>query len=84
MDECGVVPSRCSSRMSESAESPFGHPKITFHGSQPYFFPALTFAHRARCAAAIRFLPAADIFRRRVLVCFVTFCFALPSSNRNT
>ena len=28
-----------------------------------FFFPALTFAHRARCAAAILFLPAADIVR---------------------
>jgi hypothetical protein len=33
--------------------------------SEPYaaFFPALTFAHLARCAAAILFLPAADIVR---------------------
>jgi hypothetical protein len=28
------------------------------------FFFALIFAHRARCAAAILFRPAADIFRR--------------------
>jgi len=27
------------------------------------FFAALIFAHRARCAAAILFLPAADIVR---------------------
>src|ERR1019366_9638003 len=27
------------------------------------FFPARIFAHRARCAAAIRFLPAGDIVR---------------------
>ena len=30
-----------------------------------FFFPALIFAHRARCAAAILFLPAADIVRLR-------------------
>jgi|ERR1035441_1896203 hypothetical protein len=28
-----------------------------------HFFPALNFAHRARCAAAILFLPAAEIVR---------------------
>jgi len=28
-----------------------------------YFFLALTFAHRARCAALIRAKPAAEIFR---------------------
>ena len=28
-----------------------------------YFFPAFTFAHRARCAAAILLLPAAEIVR---------------------
>jgi hypothetical protein len=28
-----------------------------------FFFPALIFAHLARCAAAIRFLPAIDIVR---------------------
>ena len=35
------------------------------------FFAALIFAQRARCAAAIRFLPAADILRlgRAVLFC---------------
>jgi hypothetical protein len=31
--------------------------------SPVYFVPALTFAHRARCAAAILFLPAADMVR---------------------
>jgi hypothetical protein len=29
-----------------------------------FFFPAFTFAHRARCAAAILFLPAADMAER--------------------
>lgn len=36
-------------------------------GTRPpggYFFAALIFAHRARCAAAILFLPAAEILRR--------------------
>jgi len=37
-----------------------------------YFFAALTFAHRARCAAAIRFLPAAEILRRALPVVAVT------------
>ena len=51
------------------------------------FFAALIFAHRARCAAAIRFLPAADIVR---LGCTVLFCAGLfpvvlvPSNNRST
>jgi hypothetical protein len=31
--------------------------------AKPFFFAALTFAHRARCAAAILFLPAAEIVR---------------------
>ena len=30
-------------------------------GYAAFFSPALTFAHRARCAAAILFLPATDI-----------------------
>ena len=33
-----------------------------------YFFDALTFFHRAFCAAAILFLPAADILRRALCV----------------
>jgi hypothetical protein len=54
------------------------------------FFAALTFAHRARCAAAILFLPAADIVRlgRAVLFC-ATFrslvdVVGVPSNNRTT
>jgi hypothetical protein len=54
------------------------------------FFAALIFAHRARCAAAILFLPAADIVRlgRAVLFC-ATFrllvdVVGLPSNNRTT
>lgn len=44
-----------------------------------YFFAARIFAHLARCAAAIRFLPAADILRARF-----TVVFALPSSRCST
>jgi hypothetical protein len=33
-----------------------------------YFFPALTFAHLARCAAAIRLRAETDIFRRGLSV----------------
>ena len=51
------------------------------------FFSALIFAHRARCAAAILFLPAADIVRlgRAVLFC-AAFCplVGVPSNNRTT
>ena len=51
------------------------------------FFAALIFAQRARCAAAILFLPAADIVRlgRAVLFC-ATFCplVDVPSNNRTT
>ncbi len=54
------------------------------------FFAALIFAHRARWAAAIRFLPAADIVRlgRAVLFC-VAFrplvdVVGVPSNNRTT
>lgn len=48
--------------------------------SSIYFFPALTFAHLARCAAAIRFRPAADILclGLAAFVCFLPVC----SSNR--
>src|ERR1039458_6829423 len=51
-----------------------------------YFFPALILAHLARCAAAIRRLPAADILclGPGVFACFVAFCFAPPSSRCNT
>ena len=45
-------------------ESHFVTRRLRFGIAQPYFFAALIFAHRARCAAAIRFLPAADILRR--------------------
>jgi hypothetical protein len=45
----------------------------------PYFFDALIFAHLARCAAAILFLPAADILRRARVV-----FFAPPSSRCRT
>src|ERR1019366_9118590 len=45
--------------------APAGNLPLTF--LLPYaayfFFAAFTFAHRARCAAAILFLPAADIVR---------------------
>jgi hypothetical protein len=37
-------------------------------GTSLYFFDALIFAHLARCAAAILFLPAADILRRARVV----------------
>jgi hypothetical protein len=54
------------------------------------FFAALIFAQRARCAAAILFLPAADIVRlgRAVLFC-ATFrplvdVVGVPSNNRTT
>jgi hypothetical protein len=49
-----------------------------------YFLPALTRAHRALCAAAIRLRPAADIFRR-VAVARLTFVRLppIPSSTRN-
>ncbi len=54
------------------------------------FFAALIFAQRARCAAAILFLPAADIVRlgRAVLFC-VAFrplvdVVGVPSNNRTT
>jgi hypothetical protein len=51
------------------------------------FLAALTFAQRARCAAAILFLPAADILRvgRAVLFCADLFpVVAVPSNNRTT
>jgi hypothetical protein len=51
------------------------------------FFAALIFAQRARCAAAILFLPAADILRvGRVLVSRVgLLAFVLvPSSSLST
>jgi hypothetical protein len=46
----------------------------------PYFFAALTFAHRARAAARMRAMPAAEM-RRLVLGAFATalevrFCLA--------
>jgi hypothetical protein len=51
------------------------------------FFAALIFAQRARCAAAILFLPASDILRvgRAVLFCADLFpVVAVPSNNRTT
>jgi hypothetical protein len=51
---------------------------LTVH---PYFFAARTFAHLALWAAAILFLPAADILRRGAVACFVAF---VPSSNLTT
>src|ERR1700686_5328454 len=48
-------------------------------GTFLYFFDALIFAHLARCAAAILFLPAADILRRARVV-----FFALRSSRCRT
>jgi hypothetical protein len=43
-----------------------------------YFFPDLIFAHRARCAAAILFRPAADILRRGPAV--AAFAAFLPDT----
>jgi hypothetical protein len=45
----------------------------------PHFFAARTFAQRARWAAAIRFLPAADILCARLI-----FVLAPPSNRCNT
>jgi hypothetical protein len=63
---------------------------VEFNVAHYPFFAALIFAHRARWAAAIRFLPAADIVRlgRAVLFC-VTFrplvdVVGVPSNNRTT
>jgi hypothetical protein len=39
-----------------------------FHTYRIHFFPALIFAHRLRCAAAILFLPAAEMLRPGLLV----------------
>ncbi len=53
-----------------------------FTSKNNYFFAAArTFAHLAFCAAAIRLRPAADIFRRGAVACFVAF---VPSSNLTT
>ena len=59
-----------------------GHPGrgLTVH---PYFFAARTLAHLALWAAAILFLPAADILRRGA-VARLTFVFAPPPSSRST
>ena len=51
------------------------------------FFAALIFAQRARCAAAILFLPAADILRVGCAALFGAFLFPVgrvPSNNRTT
>lgn len=51
------------------------------------FFAALIFAQRARCAAAILFLPAADILRVGLAVLFCADLFPVvrvPSNNRST
>jgi len=51
------------------------------------FFAALIFAHRARCAAAILFLPAADILRVGRAVLFRADLFpvvGVPPNNRST
>jgi len=51
------------------------------------FFAALTFAQRARCAAAILFRPAADILRvgRAVLFCADLLpVVVVPSNNLTT
>jgi hypothetical protein len=51
------------------------------------FFAALIFAQRARCAAAILFLPAADILRVGRAALFRADPFPVvrvPSNNRNT
>ena len=51
------------------------------------FFAALIFAQRARCAAAILFLPAAEILRvsRPGLFCAALFpVVRVPSNNRTT
>jgi hypothetical protein len=51
------------------------------------FFAALIFAQRARCAAAILFLPAADILRVGRAALFRADPFPVvrvPSNNRST
>jgi len=51
------------------------------------FFAALILAQRARCAAAIRFLPAADIVRVGRAVLFRADLFPVepvPSNKRST
>ena len=58
-----------------------------FQGSAYPFFAALIFAQRARCAAAILFLPAADIVRVGRAVLFRADLFPVepvPSNNRST
>ena len=78
------------------ASSPVSQSKTEFNaGSSPAdfkvahypFFAALIFAQRARCAAAILFLPAADILRVGRAVLFRADLFPVvrvPSNNRST
>jgi len=51
--------------------------KIWAQFRRRYFFPALIFAQRARWAAAILRLPAADILRRGVFACPVSWLFSI-------
>ena len=45
-----------------------------------FFFAALSLAQRALCAAAILFLPAADILRRGFLAVFDVFLLVPPNN----
>ncbi len=72
------------------AQGQFYGGSANFTAANYPLFAALIFAQRARCAAAIRFLPAADILRlgRAVLFC-AAFCplvgvVGVPSNNRTT
>jgi hypothetical protein len=49
-------------------------PKLSLCSRHPYFFPAFTFAHLALCAAAILFLPAAEIVRFTIVMPVATGC----------
>ena len=50
---------RGDSALAETGQAP----SLPAEDRQLYFLPALTFAHRALCAAAIRLRPAAEIVR---------------------
>jgi hypothetical protein len=56
------------------------------HAAKPayFFFAAFNFAQRALCAAAILFLPAADIVRRGAFTCDCLFTAFVPSSRCST